>query len=83
MRWGLGKMRLCWGKSEKRWEKNYIPHGLGPVLTLRMPPSLVRLSLAASPTSVVAPSSSESRSDSDVADPNQNISRPKAPTVGK
>ena len=41
-------------------------------------------SLAASPTSVVAPSSSESCRDSDVADPNQNVSRPKeGPTAGQ
>ena len=39
-------------------------------------------SLAASPTSVVVPSSLESRRDSDVADPNQNVSRPKAPLPG-
>ena len=36
-------------------------------------------SLAASPTSIVAPSSSESRSYSDVADPSQNVSMAKAP----
>ena len=39
-------------------------------------------SLDASLTKVVAPSSGESRSDSDIADPNQNVSRPKAPLPG-
>ena len=39
-------------------------------------------SLTASPTLVVAPSSLESRNDPDVADPNQNVSRPKAPLPG-
>ena len=39
-------------------------------------------SLAPSPTSVVTPPSSDSRSNSDVADPNQNDSRPKAPLPG-